>query len=52
MNEMPAEVLSMDTSDDSADFHVEKRETESHIVNDHDFLTAILEAIYSLSNLG
>lgn len=57
MNEMPAEVLSTDTSDDSADFHCREDppgKTESHIAN-HDFLTATLKAIYSsftLSDLG
>lgn len=49
-----AEVLS--TSDDSTDFHARKEtEIESHIANDHDFLTATLETIYpsyTLSDLG
>ena len=58
MNEIPAEVLSTDTSDDSANFHCGEDppgKTESHIANDHDFLTATLKGIYSsfaLSDLG
>lgn len=52
MNEIPAEVLSTDTTISATilrtfSWRRATWETESHIANDHDFLTATLGATYS-----